>query len=149
MSALSPSEIAESFADRVRAGLKAFASDVSYIVDMAEHASLIAYKRALYEIRNEAQAAEKVARRECDAKSKRRPFLCTTASACGFGGCPFARGDHRDVTACAAGGPKARPEAAQARHATYDPEAAIKALTEQRGVRPPPRLSRATRSRRE
>lgn len=143
---LDENEVRGRYGDRIERGLQGFARDPSYFVDMAEHGSLIAYKRSLYSVRREAEEAETRARAACEVVSKTRPFLCVAKSACGFGLCAFARGDLRSIRV-AEGGAEARPEGVRARHTTYDSEAAVKALVELRGVTAPARLSRGRRRR--
>lgn len=54
---LNETEIRRDYGALLAGAVSAFEHDPSYLVDMAEHASLIAYKRALWEVRMEAQRA--------------------------------------------------------------------------------------------
>lgn len=51
---LSESEIIEAYGPLIQGAIAAFGQDSSYLVDMAEHASQIVYKRRLWQARTEA-----------------------------------------------------------------------------------------------
>lgn len=53
---LSESEIAATYGPLIQGAVAAFGTDHSYLVDMAEHASLIEYKRLLWRARTEASS---------------------------------------------------------------------------------------------
>jgi hypothetical protein len=57
-SELTDIEIRRDYGALIESAVSAFQYDPSYLIDMAEHASLIAYKRALWEVRMEVQRQE-------------------------------------------------------------------------------------------
>lgn len=69
--------------------LQAYAVDPSYAVSMANKASVIIRKRAVWTARMEIRESEDEARTDCEAKG---PAVCpvTTGEPCGSGRCPLA-----------------------------------------------------------
>lgn len=85
---LSAEELVDRYHELMMKALAAFSQDPSYLIDMAEHGSLITYKRRLWAVRMEVLGAEKKARELC-SKDK-DSFTCTNEGACGFGNCRWA-----------------------------------------------------------
>lgn len=61
---LSENEIFSAYGSFIQGAVAAFARDPSYLVDMAEHATLIEYKRLLWRARTEASAQLKAQLKE-------------------------------------------------------------------------------------
>lgn len=80
---LSGAQILTRLGKTISASLTAFREDPSYLVDMAEHAGLISYKRDLWKIRGEAQRErragisdepmEELIRHKMDARGVKQP----------------------------------------------------------------------------
>jgi len=130
---MSDTEIEERFAVRILSGLRAFAHDMTYFVEMAETGSRIHYKRELYAARKEAEEEEARAQRVCEATAKSAPFLCASKSACGFGRCLFAQ-EFKGIRATG-DGDRQRPASVAARQPTYSLEPAVAEMLDRRGVR--------------
>lgn len=148
-------EIRRDYAVLLEDALDAFEHDPSYLIDMAEHASLIAYKRSLWEVRMEVQRQEAYSKSRCTFENKNKPFTCFAEGACGFGDCRFSVGtkekkdgtlEHYDYSEFefSAPGTKERPVGVKAQ-GPYGLDSTIDRLLIERGVRTPAKLSRGSR----
>lgn len=156
-SELTDIEIRRDYGALIEDAVSAFQYDPSYLIDMAEHASLIAYKRALWEVRMEVQRQEANARQRCSFDNKICPFVCSAEGACGFGKCRYAVGarekkdgstetyDYRSLEVPSPG-TKSRPAGVKAK-GPYRLDPTIEELLIDRGVRAPAKLSRGSRRR--
>ncbi len=116
------------FADQVDAALLAFATDVSFAVEMARAAVTIDRKRRTWQARKDLRAAETAAQRECRDTGA---FHCHAESACGTGDCKFATGEHAALTGSAPGTiPRPQPSNVTG----YSLEPAVSALAERRAA---------------
>lgn len=112
--------------DLIDAALAAFARDVSYAVAMAQAATSISHKRAVWAARRELRAAEAQARAECEQVST---FHCHAEAPCGVGGCKFANAELSRLDVAAAPGPTRRPQPSDT---SYTLESAVGVLAAQR-----------------
>ncbi len=143
---LTPVQLRSKYQTLIERALAAFCQDPSYIIDMAEHGSLIKYKKNLWAVRMEVLHAEKAARQLCSADKS--SFTCTNDSACGFGNCRWATPEFASIKLpppSSVGKPlKERP--VESKSPTYRIEDAIKAVLTRRRIVPPARLSSGHRS---
>lgn len=109
---------------RIDAALDAFATDITYAVNIARAAVVITNKRHAYLARRALLEAEAAARTECASLT----FDCHALSPCGTGDCKFARGALAALVVPAAGA-CARPQAVNT--GGYDLQPAITALARQ------------------
>lgn len=136
---LSDEQLVSRYGSFMQGAVAAFQADPSYLVDMAEHANTIAYKRAVCD----AKTLEKEAQAQCVLDNKACPFACSNDGACGFGECRYASSESSKVNpGPTPDGSKKRPEGAVAEHPTYDLQATIDLLLEQRGIHTPVKLTR-------
>ncbi len=115
------------FATEIDTALRAFAADVSYAAQMARSAVTITRKRAVWQARKDARAAEHAAHTECSAAA---PFTCTAVSPCGTGDCKYAHGEMTMLDIPAQPGPTSRPQADNT--GRYTIEAAVTPLVQLR-----------------
>lgn len=137
-------EIRRDFGGLIEGAMQAFQHDPSYIVDMAEHASLIAYKRALWEVRMQVQRAEQAAQKQCRLDSKECPFACSNVGACGFGTCRYATEENATVSVTSEDGDRDRPDPL-ADGGKYRIEDTIAAVLRAKNITAPAKLSRGSR----
>lgn len=118
----------------------AFETDPSYFADMVEHANAIVYKRKLWEIRKEVQAAEREARAQCTLDSKECPFTCTNAGACGFGQCRYASTEFSRIETAPTADGAERPTVAT--YPRYKLQDTINEVVTVRGIKAPSKTRR-------
>lgn len=133
---LSENEIQERYGGLLREAASAFATDPSYLADVAERASLIAYKRKIWAIRMEVSRAEREARDKC---VRAIDFVCTNISPCGFGDCRFAAPEDADISVVSTEPDRERPRTAM--HPKYRLADALAEKLLQNKITPPPRLT--------
>lgn len=143
-SELSEVEIRRDFGGLIEGAMQAFQHDPSYIVDMAEHASLIAYKRALWEVRMQVQRAEQAAQQQCRLDAKECPFTCSNVGACGFGTCRYATEENAKILVTSTDGDRDRPDP-DASGGKYRIEDTIAAVLRSKNIVAPAKLSRGSR----
>lgn len=143
---LTAEQLIEKYHDLMMKALAAFSQDPAYLIDMAEHGSLITYKKRLWAVRMEVLGAEKKARELCSRD--KAPFTCTNEGACGFGNCRWATPEFAAVKLAPPSGPgkplKVRPVSATSPQ--YRIEDTIKAVLSKRKVLPPAKLSSGHRA---
>lgn len=139
---LTDEQIEQRYGELLKDARTAFLEDPSYLVDIAEHSSLIAYKRKLWDVRMEVAAAEKTARAMCALDGGSCPFTCTNEGTCGFGRCRFATSEHAEVkTGTPTQDTKLVARPVPSRSPFYRLEDTIQALLAKRGIVAPARLT--------
>lgn len=121
---------------------RAFASDPEYLVDILEHASLIAYKQSIWSARKDISTASSKAQSQCREDTDR---CCLVEGPCGTGACPYAQPEIDGIVIGITVGTSSRP--IPARHPTYDLTTAAHLLAKARGVSKPATLSGTSRRR--
>jgi len=128
---LTDEELDERFGRLVTEANSAFAIDPRYIIEMAESAALLIYKKDLWKARMEVQRANEAATKACSLRPAK--YVCPTTSPCGFGTCRFATPFHATIKTDAGDGPQSvRP--IPATQPTYALDGATKVLLTIRGV---------------
>jgi hypothetical protein len=130
---LSDDELKSMFSALLTEGITAFAVDPTYLVDMAENAQLLKYKKDLWAARMEVTRAVRAAVAACALHTS---YVCTNNAPCGFGRCRFATPDHAAIKPMDTYGEESvRP--IDASSPAYFPEAATRVLLQIRGVNVP------------
>lgn len=142
---LSPTQLDIQYGGLLNKALIAFTQDPSYLIDIAEHGSLIKHKKRLWAVRMEALNAEKEARRLC---SLNLDFICTNSSACGFGRCRWATPEHANIKLAppSTGTKKSSERPVPSKSPSYRIEDAIQALIQQHKIVAPAKLSSGRRA---
>ncbi len=142
---LSTKQLDQEYGNLLSAVLGAFSHDPSYLIDIAEHGSLIKHKKRLWAVRMEVLKAEKEARQLCSTDPE---FLCTNESACGFGNCRWASPVFAGIKLAPPleEGKQVKHRPVPAKSPTYRIEDAIAAVIKRRHIVAPARLSSGRRA---